>query len=128
MGATAASGLGALALLLACTGVYGVVAFAVSRRTREIGIRIALGAAKRDVLRLILWQGLRPVLIGAVIGLALAIGAARVLRAMLFGVSTADPIAFAGMAAILMLVALAATLFPARAALQVEPVVALRQD
>jgi macrolide transport system ATP-binding/permease protein len=128
MGATAASALGSFALLLACTGVYGVMAFAVSRRTREIGIRVALGAERQDVAALILGQGLRPVLIGMVIGLGLAALSSQVVKALLIGVSPFDPVAFTGTATLLAAVALLASWVPTRNALAVEPTVALRHE
>jgi predicted permease len=128
MAAAAATALGALALVLACTGLYGVVSFAVSRRRREVGIRLALGAAKRDVLTLLLRQGLTPVAIGAVIGIALAAGAAQVIKALLYGVSPVDPVAFGATLFILAAVAAIAAFVPARAALSVDPSVTLRHD
>ena len=128
LGAAAASTLGGLGLLLACTGVYGVVAFAVGRRRREVGIRMALGADRHDVLGLLLWQAFKPVVAGAVVGLGLAAAAAQLIRAMLYGVSPLDPLAFATTAAILTGMALLAAIIPARAALRVDPAVTLRHD
>jgi predicted permease len=128
MAAAAAGGLAALALVLACTGLYGVVSFAVSRRRREVGIRLALGAARRDVLSLLLRQGLTPVFAGAAVGAALAAGAAQLLRAMLYGVSPADPVAVGATILVLGCVATMAALVPARAALSVDPAVTLRHD
>ena len=92
MAAAGVTGLGILALVLACAGVYGVVAFTVGRRRREIGIRVVLGAEPGSVVRLFLWQSLRPVAIGGAVGAALAIGGAELLRAMLYGVSRFGPI------------------------------------
>jgi predicted permease len=128
MAAAAAGALAALALILACTGLYGVVAFAVSRRRREMGIRLALGAARRDVLRMVLRQGLTPVFAGAIVGVALAAAAAQLIRAMLYGISPIDPVAFGGTLLVLGCVATLAALVPARAALSVDPAVTLRHD
>ena len=101
MAAAAVSTLGVLALVLACSGLYGVVSFTVGRRRREIGIRVALGADRARILRLVVGQGLRPMLVGAAIGLVLAAASARLLRAMLFGVSPIDPLTFTATAALL---------------------------
>jgi predicted permease len=120
--------LAALALVLACTGVFGTVAYSVSRRVREIGIRVALGAAHRDVLRLIVRQGMRPVLIGMTIGLAGGAAVSTVLASMLFGLSPHDPASFVVVPAALFAIALAACYVPARRALRVEPTTALRAD
>jgi predicted permease len=120
--------LGGLALLLACTGVYGVVAFTVARRRREIGVRMALGARPVQVIRLLVRQNMRPVLAGALIGGALAAAGARLIRAMLYGVSPVDPLGFAGALAMLGAVAAVAALAPARAALRVDPAVTLRHE
>ncbi|MFN7995632.1 MAG: FtsX-like permease family protein, partial [Bryobacteraceae bacterium] len=124
----AASALGGLGLLLACTGVYGVVAFAVGRRRREVGIRMALGAAQKQVLSLLLWQGLKPVLAGAVLGLLLSAAASQLIRSMLYGISPVDPLAFLSTSAILTLMAAAAAVIPARSALRVDPARTLRHD
>lgn len=121
-------GLSVLALVLASVGVYGVVAYVVSRRRREVGIRLTLGATRRDVQRLILRQTLRPVAIGAAIGMAGAAAASRVLQGVLFGISPLDPIAFAGAAICLIAVAAVATLIPTRAALEVDPMTTLRYE
>jgi len=128
MAAAAVSTLGGLALVLACSGLYGVVSFTVGRRRREIGIRVALGADRARILRLVVGQGLRPMLAGAAIGIVLAAASARLLRAMLFGVSPIDPITFTATAALLCAAALVAALVPARAALRVDPAEALRHD
>jgi hypothetical protein len=120
--------LGALALLLACTGVYGVVAFTVGRRRREIGVRIALGAPAPAVMRLLVWQSLRPVLIGGVLGTALAAAASRLIRTMLYGVSPLDPAGFLAALTLLAAVAAAAAWVPASAALRVDPATTLRHD
>jgi predicted permease len=125
----AASGtLGALAMLLASIGVYGLVSFAVSRRIREIGIRMALGADGRDVMKLILGQALRPVAIGAAIGMVCCAGVSRIFSVLLFGVSPIDPVAFLLVPAFLILVAAVACYVPARRAMRVDPMVALRYE
>lgn len=118
--------LGALALLLAAVGVYGVVSYAVSRRTREIGIRMTLGADGRDVMGLLLRQSMRPVLIGGAIGIVCCAGVSWVLSSILFGISAHDPIAFLFVPAFLVGIALLASYVPARRATKVNPVVALR--
>jgi predicted permease len=120
--------IGGLGLFLACVGIYGAVSYAVVRRTREMGIRMALGAQKSDVLRIVLTESSRPVLIGLIIGVLLAAGASRVLRALLYGMSALDPLSFAGISALFFLIALSAAYFPARRATLVDPVVALRCD
>ncbi|MBF5043199.1 ABC transporter permease [Aggregicoccus sp. 17bor-14] len=113
--------LGIVGLLLAAVGIYGVVAYFVGLRTREIGVRMALGAKPADVLRMLAWQGMRPVLAGLGVGGLAAVWATRLLQASLRGVSPADPVALAAAMALLALVALLATLAPARRALQVDP-------
>jgi putative ABC transport system permease protein len=120
--------LGGVALLLACTGIYGVVSFAVNRRRREVGVRMALGAAKAGVLRLMLWQGLKPVLVGAGIGLVLGAAAGQLLRNLLYGLSPLDPISFLATVTVLAVAAIFAALVPARAALGVDPAVTLRYE
>lgn len=117
-----------LALGLASLGVYGVVSYVVSRRRREVGIRMALGANRRDVQRLIIHQALRPVALGMVIGIAAALAASRILQAVLFGVSPFDPITFIGAPLCLLGTAIAATLVPTRDALRVDPATALRYE
>jgi ABC-type antimicrobial peptide transport system permease subunit len=116
------------ALALSIVGVYGVLSFAIAQRTREIGIRMALGAASRDVLRLTLVQGLRPVLAGLLIGIAGALAAARVLTGMLYEIRPTDPPTLAGVVVVLLGAALAATLVPAMRAAQVDPMVTLRHE
>jgi predicted permease len=118
---TLATTLGALALVLASVGVYGVVAYAVGRRKREIGIRIALGATAPNVLALMLRRTMRPVVVGAVIGIVVAMGASRVLSSVLFGVSPVDPIALIAAAFVVTAVAFAAGALPARRAASVDP-------
>lgn len=125
---TLGTGLGALALALAAVGVYGVVAYAVTRRHREIGIRLALGARGRNVLVLIFRETMRPVLVGAAIGLVAAIGLSRVLSTVLFGVSPADPIGLGGAALLVFAVALASAALAARPATRTDPTVALRAE
>jgi predicted permease len=117
---------GALALLLAGIGLYGVLAYAVAQRTQEIGIRVALGAQRREVLRLVIGQGILLAVLGVIIGLAGAVGSTRLLQTMLYGVRPTDPLTFAVIAGVLLLVALLACLIPARRAARVDPLVALR--
>jgi predicted permease len=128
LAAAAAGTLGGLALVLAMLGLYGVVAYGVSRRVREIGIRVALGAGGRDVMRSVLARAIAPVVIGCVAGVAVAAGAARLLSALLYGVSPLDPLAFVGVPCLLLAAALAASYLPARRALRVDPVTALRYE
>lgn len=118
----------AIGLLMAIIGLYGVVAFMAQQRTQEIGVRIALGATRADVLRLILRQGMRLVVIGGGIGVCAALPLARLMQAVLFKVTPHDPASFAGVAAVLALVALMAILVPARAAMKTDPVRALRWE
>lgn len=120
--------LGVVGLLLAAVGLYGIVAYSISQRTREIGVRIALGADRGDVLRLVVREGMRPVVVGMGIGVVLALGATRLLVSLLFGVSPFDAITFVGVAAVLALVALTASYLPARRAATTDPVKALRAD
>ncbi|HEV2425849.1 MAG TPA: ABC transporter permease [Terriglobia bacterium] len=119
---------GLLALILATVGIYGTVAYSARQRTREIGIRMALGAGRRDVVRLVLGQGLRLTAAGLGLGLALSLALTRFLSTQLFGISATDPLTFAAVALCLGAVALAACYLPARRALRVEPITALRQE
>ncbi|MGH9734489.1 MAG: ABC transporter permease [Candidatus Acidiferrales bacterium] len=117
-----------LALVLACVGLYGLLAYEVSRRTREIGIRMALGAQTRDVLRMVVKQGLWLAGIGIVIGIGVAVGVTRYLDAMLYGVHADDPVTMIAVAVLLGAVAVAACYLPARRATNVDPIVALRYE
>jgi putative ABC transport system permease protein len=117
---------GALALFLASIGIYGVMAYAVSQRAQEFSIRMALGADARDILLLALRPGVVLTLAGVALGLAAALGATRLMASLLFGVSPADPITFLAVSVSLALVALLACWIPARRAVRIQPVVALR--
>ena len=117
-----------VAMGLAGVGIYGVISYTVTQRTREIGIRIALGAERRDVLRLVVGQGTVLALAGVVLGLGGAFGLTRVMSSLLFGVSATDPIIFAGAALFLAAVAMLASYIPARRAMGVDPTVSLRWD
>jgi macrolide transport system ATP-binding/permease protein len=119
---------GALALVLACIGLYGLLSYEVARRTREVGIRMALGAQQRDLLRLVVGQGILLVLVGAAIGIAAAMGVTRFMASILYGIHADDPLTFAGVAILLTLVALLACYLPARRAMRVDPMVALRYE
>ncbi|HET6936255.1 MAG TPA: FtsX-like permease family protein, partial [Candidatus Angelobacter sp.] len=119
---------GLLALLLACVGLYGVMSYTVNRRTREIGVRMALGAQRMQVLRMVFRESMKLVLIGIVLGLPLALLLARLFNSMLFGLSSADPLSLTAVILVLAGVASIAGLLPARRATKVDPMVALRYE
>ncbi|MGH9956967.1 MAG: FtsX-like permease family protein [Pyrinomonadaceae bacterium] len=118
----------ALAMVLACVGLYGVISYAVAQRTHEIGVRMALGAQPVDVLRLVIRQGMILTFAGLVVGIAVGFVATRVLSAMLFGVTPRDPSTFVGAPVLLLLVAFFACYIPARRATRIDPLVALRYE
>jgi ABC-type antimicrobial peptide transport system permease subunit len=120
--------LGAVALLLAAMGIYGVISYLVAQRTREMGIRLALGAQRHDLLKLVLGQGVRLTMIGVAAGLTLALALTRFLSSMLYGVSAADPITFTTIALLFAGLALTASYLPARRAMKVDPLTALRHE
>jgi ABC-type antimicrobial peptide transport system permease subunit len=126
LGATMFGVFGLLALLLAGVGLYAVISFDVARRTRELGIRTALGARRGDVVRLVLGQGLRVTAAGVAIGAVLALALGRIIESLLFGISPRDPYVFATVSVTLLAVAAAASLMPAWRAARVDPVAAMR--
>jgi putative ABC transport system permease protein len=117
---------GIVALFLAATGLYGVLAYTVSERQREIGIRIALGASAGDMLKLVIGQGVKLIMLGTAVGLLAALGVSRLIASLIFGVSPTDPLTFVGVAVLLVMFALLACYIPARRAAKVDPMVALR--
>jgi ABC-type antimicrobial peptide transport system permease subunit len=117
-----------LALVLACVGLYGVISYAVAQRTREIGVRMALGAQPRDVLRLVIRQGMALTIAGLLIGIGVGLAATRVMSDMLFGVTATDTVTFISAGALLVAVAFLACYVPARRGTKVDPLVALRYE
>ena len=128
MGAALLTVFGGIALILAVVGVYGVLSYSVSQQTREIGIRMAMGAQTNSVLNLVVKQGMRLAILGLVSGLVLAFVAMRVMSSLLFGVSAHDPLIFGGVTLVLATAAVLACYIPARRAARVDPLVALRYE
>jgi ABC-type antimicrobial peptide transport system permease subunit len=123
-----AGALGGLSLLLAIVGMYGVISYAVSQRTRDIGVRIALGAQHRSIFGMVLWYGLKLVTIGLAIGVALSAGLSQFVAGLLVNTGTLDPLAYASASLVLLAVAALACYIPARRAMRVDPMVALRYE
>jgi len=119
---------GGMALLLGIVGIYGVIAYTVSQRTREIGIRMALGAQRSTLLRAFMRQGLLLAIVGAAVGLAAAAGVTRLMSSLLFGVTALDPLTYAAVSALLIFAAVLASYLPARRAMSIDPVEALRTE
>jgi putative ABC transport system permease protein len=117
-----------VALVLAAIGIYGLMSYSVEQQTPELGVRMALGASKTDLFRLVVKQGMAPALIGVAAGLGLALLATRLLKSLLFGVQTYDPVSFAFVAVTLTVVALVSIYLPARRAMGLDPLIALRQE
>ena len=128
LAATLAAALGFLGLVLAVIGIYGIVSFGMGQRTQEMGIRMALGAARADILKLAIGQGLAPVSLGLVAGVLSAWAVTRAMSHLLIGVSSSDPVTYVGTALVLLSVALLACWIPARRASRVDPMVALRYE
>lgn len=121
-------GFAVLAIVLAVVGLYGLISYSVLQRTREIGIRMALGAGRKDILRLTIRQGIIDTVVGVVLGLVLAILLTRVMTRMLYGVKAGDWLTFVGVALLLLIIAMVASYIPARKATEVDPMIALRNE
>ena len=126
--AVIASSIGLFGLMLASMGIYSTVSYIVVLRTREVGIRMAIGANKRDILAMMLRESSRPVIAGLLVGMVFAAGASQLLRGVLYGLDTVDAISFAGASLLFLAIALVATWLPSRRAMRVDPLVALRYE
>jgi ABC-type antimicrobial peptide transport system permease subunit len=126
--AAIASTVGFLGLVLTSMGIYGTISYIVVLRTREVGIRIALGASKRDILGLLMWESTRPVMAGLAAGMMFAVGVSYLLRGVMYGLHTVDGMSFAGVSVLFVAIALLATYLPSRRAMRTDPVVALRAE